>query len=106
MRKLKGTVKTIVILMMMSFVSVFAYAGDLDPATVPAPTMHTLEEIYNKIDQIYNEMPRVWYQDLDDDGYGNPYVFLLAVQQPFGYVKDNTDCDDGNELMPSPNPCI
>jgi len=27
-------------------------AGDLDPSSSPAPTMHTLDEIYHKIDSI------------------------------------------------------
>jgi hypothetical protein len=43
----------------------------------------------------------MWYQDLDEDTYGNPNVSQLACDQPTGYVSNNTDCDDMN---PNVNP--
>ena len=36
----------------------------------------------------------LFYQDLDDDKFGNPNVSVSACTAPAGYVKDNTDCDD------------
>ncbi len=43
----------IIIIVMISFIAICAYAGELEPpAGAPAPTMHTLEDIYNKIDSI------------------------------------------------------
>lgn len=35
-----------------------------------------------------------YYQDSDEDGYGNLGANQLACGQPVGYVIDSTDCDD------------
>ena len=57
----------------------------LDPyATVAADTTGSSGGCVNTL----------FYQDLDDDKFGNPNVSKLDCAQPPGYVKDNTDCDD------------
>ena len=35
-----------------------------------------------------------WYQDQDEDGYGSPYAYQTACDQPEGWVNDDTDCND------------
>ncbi|MFD1062090.1 M14 family zinc carboxypeptidase, partial [Winogradskyella litorisediminis] len=35
-----------------------------------------------------------WYEDSDNDGFGNPSVSQTSSTQPAGFVLDNTDCDD------------
>jgi len=38
----------------------------------------------------------IFYEDADDDGYGNLNVSTIACTAPAGYVADSTDCDDAN----------
>jgi len=37
-----------------------------------------------------------WYADMDQDGYGDPVHYLSSCTQPYGYVDDASDCNDGN----------
>ncbi|MBK9556140.1 MAG: T9SS type A sorting domain-containing protein [Bacteroidetes bacterium] len=40
-----------------------------------------------------------WYADTDDDGYGFLLTDSLSCAELSGYVMDNTDCDDSNNLI-------
>lgn len=40
-----------------------------------------------------------WYQDGDGDGYGTASAFVDACEAPSGYVSNDEDCDDGDELV-------
>jgi hypothetical protein len=40
---------------------------------------------------------RTWYQDGDEDGFGDPNISTEAPSQPEGY--DHTDCNDGNAAI-------
>ncbi len=44
--------------------------------------------------QIDEGLQTTYYEDLDNDSYGNPTVSMMSCFQPSGYVLDNTDCDD------------
>jgi hypothetical protein len=40
-----------------------------------------------------------WYEDFDNDTYGNPSVILVACTQPSGYVSNGNDCQDTDPLV-------
>jgi peroxiredoxin len=39
----------------------------------------------------------VWYEDADEDGYGNPNSTKTQCEHPFGYVANDQDSDDGDD---------
>lgn len=47
-------------------------------------------------EKITNIKPQKFYQDLDQDTYGNPAVFLLYSMQPDGHVPNALDCNDND----------
>lgn len=70
--------------------------NDNAPGIYPGAT-----EICNGMDddcdgQIDENLGTVWYADADGDGYGNAAVTTMACAQPFGFVNDNTDCNDNS----------
>ena len=40
-----------------------------------------------------------WYQDSDNDTYGNPAIVQLSCNQPLGFVSNNEDCNDSDNTV-------
>jgi len=75
------------------------------------PIHYAIKAMYNKT--CYNRLSRLmtlfviamlvfskadaqttWYQDYDNDDWGNPSISQIASSKPSGYVRNNFDCDD------------
>jgi hypothetical protein len=48
------------------------------------------------IDEDIAEDAPIWYEDVDNDGFGNTQFFVHACTQPSGFVVNDLDCDDVN----------
>ncbi|HCH64247.1 MAG TPA: hypothetical protein DFR83_15695, partial [Deltaproteobacteria bacterium] len=70
------------------------------------PNIHpdAIEVCYNGIDDNCNGLEdeegatsgRVWYVDLDGDGYGNETVTVMACEQPENYASNKWDCNEND----------
>lgn len=52
MKKFKRLGSVLMVVLLVSAFPAWGVAGDLDPADVPAPTMHSLEEVYTLVENI------------------------------------------------------
>ena len=70
------------------------YEGTLDDVGIWNRALTSTE-----IETLFSGQPPyvTYYQDSDQDGFGNPAVFLQSnTGTPSGYVLDNSDCNDSN----------
>ena len=77
------------------------YFEDEDCDDQNAQVNQGAEEICDGIDnncdgQVDEEVQTLYYEDGDEDGFGNPEQSVLACSVPEGYVPSSNDCDDSN----------
>lgn len=65
--------------------------------TIPAVKIYRDTSLLTITLATQQELP--WYQDLDNDGYGNGSVILYATAKPAGYVAVAGDCNDQNAAV-------
>ena len=70
-------------------------------ASIKPSANEIFDNIDNNCDGEVDNVPS-WYADSDFDGFGNPNQSVQQAIPPFGYIADNTDCDDSNALI-NPN---
>ena len=76
--------------------------GDCDDsaAAVNPDALEECDTVDNDCDGTIDEDDAIdastWYRDSDGDNYGESTLTTLSCTQPFGYVADATDCDDGD----------
>ncbi|MEC7987371.1 MAG: putative metal-binding motif-containing protein [Myxococcota bacterium] len=51
------------------------------------------------IDESTADDALVFYQDNDQDGYGDPNSTTLACEAPMGFTDDSSDCDDNDDAI-------
>ena len=52
-----------------------------------------------EMDELGATSGRVWYADVDGDGYGTDAYTVESCARPEGYVERKWDCDEGNPLI-------
>lgn len=69
--------------------------NDFDPSIHPMAV-----EICNGYDDncngLVDEAGIVYFNDFDQDGFGDPSDMIEACEVPEGYIQDSSDCDDAN----------
>lgn len=68
--------------------------NDSNSAVYPDAT-ETCNRVDDDCDSVVDEgLTTVYYQDFDDDGFGDATSTVAACEMPDGYTDDSTDCDD------------
>ncbi|MFH2020971.1 MAG: MopE-related protein [archaeon] len=68
--------------------------------TAKQPSVEICDGKDNDCDNSIDEnVTLTFYKDTDGDGFGTPILFTQGCSLPTGYVTNNTDCNDANNLI-------
>lgn len=74
--------------------------SDICSAEPELPRDEICDGLDNDCDnQIDESLTTAYYQDLDEDGFGNPLVFQVLCSMPLGYTLNSDDCNDNDALI-------
>jgi hypothetical protein len=73
----------------------------VDSCSPGTPSAEVCDGIDNNCDGTIDEgvTPFTYYMDADSDSYGDANITVRGCVQPEGYVRNNTDCNDGNQAI-------
>jgi hypothetical protein len=72
--------------------------NDSNPAINPGAA-ETCNDTDDNCNGIQDEGCFTYYRDSDGDSYGDPGQWLVDLNQPSGYVSDNSDCTDSDPAV-------
>ena len=86
----------------VGFVEAGGDCDDLDPTIFPGATERcdgVDQNCDGVIDEAGSSGEDTFYQDVDEDGFGDPDAIFRACEPPEGYIEAGGDCDDADATI-------